>query len=280
VEGTGDTGVLDEVVSFVTGRPVKDDEEGYYDLPQVANETATLYEHCLRALRRAAPRGRHSLPLMGSGDWNDGMNRVGIGGQGESVWLGFFLHEVLSGVSRLALARQDNSSAQSLRLEAEALQDSLNAHAWDGDWYLRAWFDDGTAMGSAQSEECQIDSIPQSWSVLSGAGQPERSRKAMDNVSKRLVGRGTQVRLFDPPFNTTPHDPGYIKGYPPGIRENGGQYTHAAVWSVMAWASLALQSRTANDAAEAWQLCFQPGGAGSEPPDRGRLSSRTLCHGR
>ena len=236
---TGDVGVLDETRPFLDARPPAENEESVYDQPRVTEETATVYEHAARAIRRALRFGTHGLPLMGSGDWNDGMNRVGHEGRGESVWLGFFLHRVLRDFAPLAARRGDADFAAICEREAEKLSAHLDAHAWDGKWYLRAFFDDGTPLGSAQSPECQIDSIPQSWAVLSGAGDPARARAAMQSVRDRLVDpRLRLVRLFDPPFDAAPWDPGYVKGYVPGVRENGGQYTHAAVWVAMAFAAL------------------------------------------
>ncbi len=248
VAATGDTSVLDETVRYVEGRPVSMDEEGYYDLPVASGLRETLYAHCVRALRHATPRGVNGLPLMGSGDWNDGMNRVGEHGRGESVWLGWFLHEVSNRFADLAEARGDAAFASECREQAQSLAAAVDANAWDGEWYRRAWFDDGTPLGSAGNEECQIDSIAQSWSVLSGAGAPARSRQAMQSLNQRLVRRDVGlVQLLDPPFDKSQPDPGYIKGYVPGVRENGGQYTHAAVWATMAFASL-------GEARTAWEL--------------------------
>ncbi|MEO6103553.1 MAG: cyclic beta 1-2 glucan synthetase [Pseudoxanthomonas sp.] len=245
---TGDSGVLDETVRYVEGRLVAMDEESYYDLPVASGLRETLYAHCVRALRHAAPRGVNGLPLMGCGDWNDGMNQVGEHGRGESVWLGWFLHEVSNRFAELAEARGDAAFAAQCREQATALALAADANAWDGQWYRRAWFDDGTPLGSAGNQECQIDSIAQSWSVLSGAGAPARSRQAMQSLDLRLVRRDVGlVQLLDPPFDKSQPDPGYIKGYVPGVRENGGQYTHAAVWATMAFASLG-QARTA------WEL--------------------------
>lgn len=236
---TGDVGVLDETRPFLDARPPGDNEESVYDQPRVTAETATVYEHAARAIRRALRFGVHGLPLMGSGDWNDGMNRVGHEGRGESVWLGFFLHRVLREFAPLAARRGDADFAAACEREAQKLSTQLDAHAWDGKWYLRAFFDDGTPLGSAQNPECRIDSIPQSWAVLSGAGDPARARAAMQSVREHLVDPQLRlIRLFDPPFDAAPWDPGYIKGYVPGVRENGGQYTHAAVWVAMAFAAL------------------------------------------
>ncbi len=239
---SGDSGVLDEKVHFIAGRALNADEESYYDLPWRSPETASLYEHCARAIRHGLRFGQHGLPLMGSGDWNDGMNLVGIEGRGESVWLGFFLYEVLTSFSGLARLRDDTRLAELCVAEAAKLRGNIDSHAWDGQWYLRAWFDDGSPLGSAGNPECSIDSISQSWSVLSGAGNAERARSAMDAVDKLLVRRESGlVQLLHPPFDNSAMNPGYIKGYVPGVRENGGQYTHAAVWAAMAFAALGRQ---------------------------------------
>ncbi|MEX0735024.1 MAG: glucoamylase family protein [Steroidobacteraceae bacterium] len=248
VSVTGDESVLDENVHFLAGRPLGADEESYYDLPWRSPEIANLYEHCARAIRHGLRFGPHGLPLMGSGDWNDGMNLVGIRGRGESVWLGFFLHEVLKSFSWLARRRKDSGLAERCAKEAASLRRNIARHAWDGAWYLRAWFDDGSPLGSSANPECAIDSIAQSWSVLSGAGSKERSRVAMNAVDRLLVRRKHGlIQLLDPPFDKSAMNPGYIKGYVPGVRENGGQYTHAAVWASMAFAEL-------GDSRRAWEL--------------------------
>jgi len=248
VSVTGDETVLEENIHFLAGRPLGAEEESYYDLPWRSPEIASLYEHCARAIRHGLRFGPHGLPLMGSGDWNDGMNLVGIHGRGESVWLGFFLHEVLSRFSELARRRNDPGLAEHCAKEAESLRRNIARHAWDGEWYLRAWFDDGSPLGSSANPECAIDSIAQSWSVLSRVGGKERSRLAMDAVDRLLVRRDHGlIQLLDPPFDKSAMNPGYIKGYVPGVRENGGQYTHAAVWASMAFADL-------GDCRRAWEL--------------------------
>jgi cellobiose phosphorylase len=236
---TGDTGILDETRPFLDARPPGENEESVYDESRVTEETASLYEHAARAIRLALRFGSHGLPLIGSGDWNDGMNRIGREGRGESVWLGFFLLKILREFAPLAARYGDKAFAATCEEEAKKLVTQLDLHAWDGQWYLRAFFDDGTPLGSARNPECQIDSIPQSWAVLGGATDPQRARTAMKSVLKRLVDHEHRlIRLFDPPFDEAPWDPGYIKGYLPGVRENGGQYTHAAVWTAMAFAAL------------------------------------------
>ena len=238
VRTTGDGGVLDERIPFLTGPPLTGDEHEAYGLPGVSAEDATLFEHCLRAIDRGMTAGAHGLPLFGTGDWNDGMNRVGPAGRGESTWLGFFLHGVLIDFAALCDARSEGARATRYRDEARRLASRLEL-TWDGEWYRRGYYDDGTALGSAQNDECKIDSIAQSWAVLSGAVPQRFAERAMDAVRTALVARGSQlILLLDPPFDRSIQDPGYIKAYPPGVRENGGQYTHAAVWVVMALARL------------------------------------------
>lgn len=245
---TGDTGVLDEPVHFLEGRAVGAEDDSYYDLPQHSAVTASVYQHCVKAIRHGLRFGERGLPLIGSGDWNDGMNLVGIHGKGESIWLGFFLYEVLTRFAELAQRMDDVSFAEFCRTEAAQLRERIEKNGWDGAWYRRAYFDDGIPLGSAANAECQIDSISQSWSVLSGAGDAERSRQGMNAVYARLVRHDHGlVQLLDPPFDTADMDPGYIKGYVPGVRENGGQYTHAAIWTAMAFAAL-------GDSPRAWEL--------------------------
>jgi cellobiose phosphorylase len=248
VLNTGDTGVLDESIPFIEDRPVNADEDSYYDLPGRSEEAASLYEHCVRAILRGLRFGEHGLPLIGSGDWNDGMNMVGEHGKGESVWLGFFLYEVLMQFTEVARMRGDPSFVERCQREAAQVRRNIEQHGWDGEWYRRAYFDDGSPLGSADNPECQIDSIAQSWSVLSGAGDAERSRMAMEAVDQRLVRREhALIQLLDPPFDKSNLNPGYIKGYVPGVRENGGQYTHGAIWAAMAFAAL-------GDSRRAWEL--------------------------
>jgi cellobiose phosphorylase len=248
VNATHDSGVLSESVPFLEGRPVPSTDDSYYDLPQRSDQSASLYQHAARAVLHGMRYGVHGLPLMGTGDWNDGMNEVGHQGRGESVWLGFFFCDVMQQFAGLARRHADEPFAQQCDTEREQLSFRLEANAWDGDWYRRAYFDDGTALGSKESVECQIDSIAQSWAVLSGVGQAQRVRRAMDAVAARLVRPEARlVQLLDPPFDGQGPNPGYIAGYVPGVRENGGQYTHSAVWAAMAFAAL-------GDAPRAWWL--------------------------
>ena len=239
VETVGDAGILDEHVAFLEGRLLDPGEHDNFFLPMVSDRTASLFDHCALALDESLAVGAHGLPLIGTGDWNDGMNRVGEAGHGESVWLGWFVYATIQAFAPFAEARGETARAARWRDHAALLQTSLECEAWDGDWYRRGYFDDGTPLGSGSSEECRIDSIAQSWAVLSGAADPGRARQAMAAMARELVRTDDRLALlFAPPFDKTELDPGYIKGYPAGIRENGGQYTHAALWSVMAFAAL------------------------------------------
>jgi cellobiose phosphorylase len=249
VRATDDWAVLDEEAGFLDGRALNPDEESYYDMPLRSNQRASLYQHCVLAIERGfSLTGARGLPLIGSGDWNDGMNNVGREGRGESVWLGFFLHTIATGFAVLARRRGDDAFASRCEQGAAALARALEEHGWDGHWYRRAWYDDGTPLGSTRSAECRIDSIAQSWAVLSGAGDPTRAAMALDALDEHLVHpEAGLIQLLTPPFDTAPHDPGYIRGYVPGVRENGGQYTHAAIWAVMAFAEAGRTER-------AWEL--------------------------
>ena len=238
VRHTGDTGLLDQRVPYLTAPPLPPHVVESYDLPGSSAEHGTILEHCLRAVATGHTSGTHGLPLFGGGDWNDGMNRVGHEGRGESTWLGFFLHVVLHDTAWLCDQRGDATTAERLRRDAARLVPSLEA-AWDGEWYRRGYYDDGTPLGSAHRDECRIDSIAQSWAILSRAVPRRFAERAADAVRTLLVSRGLgTIALLTPPFDRTAQEPGYIKGYPPGIRENGGQYTHAAAWFVMALAEL------------------------------------------
>ena len=239
VNVTGDLSVLDEVVPFLEQPVLKPEEQESYTQPAISTESGSVFEHCARALDRSLTVGEHGLPLMGSGDWNDGMNRVGHLGKGESVWVGWFLYTTLAAFSPFCDERKQAVRGSRYRKHLENLKKALAEQAWDGDWYRRAYFDDGTPLGSVQNDECRIDSIVQSWSVISGAAEPYRAQRAMTAVEEYLIRRGDGlVILFTPPFDQGKLDPGYIKGYVPGVRENGGQYTHAALWTLIAFAML------------------------------------------
>ena len=275
VLATGDTGVLDEPIHFLEGRDLNPEEEAYYDQPQRSSEAASLYEHCVRAIKHGLRFGAHQLPLMGCGDWNDGMNLVGRDGKGESVWLAWFLYENLQLFAGLARDRDDEAFAETCIRQAVLLRNNIETNAWDGDWYRRAYFDDGTPLGSSDNDECQIDSISQSWAVISEGGDPMRARQAMAALDKRLVRRDTQlIQLLDPPFDKSDLEPGYIKGYVPGVRENGGQYTHAAIWATMAFAMMGDQER-------AWELfaMLNPINHGSSPAEieRYKVEPYVMC---
>ncbi|GGC78991.1 cyclic beta 1-2 glucan synthetase [Marinobacter halophilus] len=275
VKATGDTAVLDESIHFLEGRELYAEEEAYYDQPQRSPEAASLYEHCVRALKYGLRFGPHQLPLMGCGDWNDGMNLVGKDGRGESVWLAWFLVENLELFAELARDRNDQEFAALCGAQSAQLRSNIEAQAWDGGWYRRAWFDDGTPLGSRSNDECQIDSISQSWSVISKSGDPQRARQAMMAVDQRLVRRDKQIiQLLDPPFDKSDLEPGYIKGYIPGVRENGGQYTHAAIWTTMAFAML-------GDTERAWEFFAMLNpvnhGSSSEAIERYKVEPYVMC---
>jgi cyclic beta-1,2-glucan synthetase len=236
---TEDWAVLDEESPWLDGPALEEGQQEAYFEPKESEDRSTLYEHCARALDRSLETGSHGLPLMGAGDWNDGMNRVGHEGRGESVWLAWFLLVNLRDFAPIADRRGEDERAARWLAVADSIKDSVEREAWDGQWYRRAFFDIGTPLGSADNVECQIDSIAQSWAVLSGAGDKTRARQAMESVERNLLRREAGLLLLlSPPFDQIRLDPGYIKGYVPGIRENGGQYTHAAVWSVLAFAML------------------------------------------
>ncbi len=238
IEVTGDANVLDETAPFLDGESIPVGAEDVYFVPQVSGQSATLYEHCARALDRSLAVGAHGLPLIGSGDWNDGMNRVGTEGRGESVWLGWFLCSLVNDWAPIARARGD-SRAQRWDAAARGWRAALSSAAWDGEWFLRAFFDDGSPVGSHVNAECRIDLVAQTWAVLSGAATPSQQRTAMASAMRLLIDdAGGLIRMLDPPFATATPNAGYIQAYPPGVRENGGQYSHAGVWAVMAQASL------------------------------------------
>ena len=236
---TGDQAVLDEAIPFLEGAVLAAGQLESYFEPRIAAEHGTLFEHCARALDRSLGVGVHGLPLMGTGDWNDGMNRVGAQGKGESVWLAWFLHTILTTWAPVAAARGETKRAEAWAGHARTIKEAVEREAWDGSWYRRAYFDDGTPLGTAGSDACAIDSIAQSWSVMSGAADPDRARRAMASVDQHLVRRNDDmILLLTPPFDHTALEPGYIKGYVAGVRENGGQYTQAAVWAVIAFVAL------------------------------------------
>ena len=251
VKATGDAAILDEPVTYLEGPRLADSEHDAFFEPRMSDERAPLYAHAVSALEHSLAVGAHGLPLMGSGDWNDGMNLVGAGGKGESVWLGWFLQSVLNGFAPIAEARGDPVTAERWRVQARLLAAAAEKNAWDGAWYRRAFFDDGAPLGSAENTECRIDSIAQSWAVMSGGASADRSRAAMLEAERQLIDRQHKLALlFTPPFDTSPVEPGYIKGYPPGLRENGGQYTHGAIWMIIAEA----MQREGEKAASLWQM--------------------------
>ena len=243
---TGDVDIMRMRVPFLEGPTLRDDQHEAFFTPTISTELESLYEHCRRAVARGLTQGPHGLPLMGTGDWNDGMNLVGAGGRGESVWLGWFLMEVLRGMTELSEHLELPDAGAEYRTQHDALATRIEGSAWDGEWYIRAIFDDGTPLGSSVNSEARIDSLPQSWAVLSG-GDPARSRIAMESAWKQLVRQKEGlVLLFTPPFDTSRPSPGYVQAYPPGVRENGGQYTHAALWLAMAMARSGDGTRTAS----------------------------------
>jgi cellobiose phosphorylase len=261
VRASADWAVLDERAQFLDGRPLNPGEESYYDMPMRSTESADLYQHCVRAIEHGLRLGVHGLPLMGSGDWNDGMNNVGRQGRGESIWLGFFLHYVLDEFAEVARHRGDAAFVKRCETAAAKMKTALERDGWDGAWYRRAYFDDGTPLGTASAQECRIDSIAQSWSVISGVGAPERTALALDALDAHLVKPDARlIELLEPPFDHPARDPGYIRGYVPGVRENGGQYTHAAIWAIMAFAEAGRVER-------AWELfdMINPVRHGSSP---------------
>ncbi len=248
VQTTNDVDILNQEISFLDGRRLNQDEESYYDVAIRSTRSESLYQHCVLAIRNAFHYGSHGLALIGSGDWNDGMDKVGIEGKGESIWLSFFLYDTLQKFAVVARLHADEAFALVCEQQASNLQLNIEKHAWDGAWFRRAYFDDGTVLGSAANTECRIDSIAQSWSVLSGAAGPARAEIAMQSAALHLVREDAQlIQLLQPAFDHKEHNPGYIAGYVPGVRENGGQYTHAAVWMIMAMARL-------GQSEQAWKL--------------------------
>jgi cyclic beta-1,2-glucan synthetase len=235
---------LDEKVLFLEGRPLNPDEESYYNTPLNSVDSAKLYDHCILAIRHGFKYGEHGLPLIGTGDWNDGYDKVGNKGKGESVWVAFFLYDILIRFTETARIYKDMAFVDTCLKEAGKLKENIDKYAWDGEWYKRGWFDNGTPLGTSLSQECRIDSIAQSWSVISGGGHTGRENSAMEAAYNNLVQKDTRIiKLLEPPFDNSDLDPGYIKGYVPGVRENGGQYTHAAIWLIMAFAKLGNNKR-------------------------------------
>jgi len=247
LERTGDRGILDEQVPFLDGPELDPGEMERLFEPTTSPKTAPLWEHCRLAIDHASQFGSHGLPLIGNGDWNDGMNHVGVEGRGESVWLAWFLLDILD--DWIALAKEKSpASVDAWRARSRDLVIAVEQHGWDGDWYLRGYFDDGSKLGSRYSREARIDSLPQSWAVLSGHADHDRAAQAMASAEAQLVRpQDSLVQLLTPPFDSSEPHPGYIMGYPPGVRENGGQYTHAALWLAQAHARL-------NDGAAAVRL--------------------------
>jgi len=247
ISSTGDESVLKEEIPFIKARQLEEDEHEVYLEPEKSDETASLYEHCRRAIDHSLRFGEHGIPLMGGGDWNDGMNRVGEEGKGESVWLGFFLYSVLTGFGKICRIMNDHETEKRCKLQASELKKNLNKNGWDGEWYLRAFYDDGTPLGSSGNEECRIDGISQAWSVISGVASKTRAEKSLDAAEHYLISNQDKIiRLLTPPFDRTEKNPGYIKGYIPGVRENGGQYTHGALWVIKAMAEAGKGSKASD----------------------------------
>ena len=241
IETTGDYDILKEKVPYLEDEPLREGEDERYTIVNKSNEEGTIYEHCLKAIDRALKFGEHNIPLMGSGDWNDGMSTVGNEGKGESVWLGWFLYKILDGFTDICENQNDINKKEEYLKFQEFIKENQEKNAWDGQWYRRAYFDNGTPLGSKENDECKIDSLAQSWAVISGAGDKERNIKAMNSVDEYLVNKDKgMIMLLAPPFNNSNLEPGYIKGYVPGVRENGGQYTHAAVWVILALTKLSM----------------------------------------
>jgi len=241
---TGEREFLDEQVRYVEARALMPDEAEAFVTPQASEDSSDLYEHCCRAIDRSLGLGPHGLPFFGCGDWNDGMNRVGAEGRGESVWMGFFLFNVLTDFLPCCELRGDKQRQERYAQHRDRLYQALNADGWDGAWYRRGWYDNGAVLGSRESDECRIDALAQSWAVISRAAPPDRVAQALDSVEEHLVDDQERlIRLLTPPFENTPNDPGYIKGYVAGVRENGGQYTHAAIWVVRAMAEAGRRDR-------------------------------------
>lgn len=239
IEYTGDKSLLDIEIPYLQGELLKDGVDERYDLYLESNEKGSLYEHCIKAIEKSLNFGENGLPKIGSGDWNDGMNTVGNKKRGESVWLGFFLYEVLNRFIPICEEASDNERAKKYIEIRDNLKKALNTNGWDGRWFKRAFTDDGEPIGSIENEECRIDSISQSWGVISGAADNDKKYISMESLENHLIDKENGIiKLLDPPFNKTKIEPGYIKAYLPGVRENGGQYTHAAMWAIIAFTKL------------------------------------------
>ena len=247
IKATGDYSVLDEKATYLEDEPLKEGEDERYKVVPPSKVEGTIYEHCIKAIDKGLKFGPHNIPLMGSGDWNDGMSTVGNKGTGESVWLGWFLYSILDNFKEICEYKRDKSKAEEYKKYQNFIKENLEENAWDGKWYKRAYFDNGEPLGSKENPECKIDSIAQSWSVISKAGSPDRQLEAMNSVDKYLVDKDNGlIKLLSPPFDTSNLEPGYIKGYLPGVRENGGQYTHAAIWVILALTKLGLGDKAVN----------------------------------
>ena len=247
IKATGDYSVLDEKATYLEDEPLKEGEDERYKVVPPSKVEGTIYEHCIKAIDKGLKFGPHNIPLMGSGDWNDGMSTVGNKGTGESVWLGWFLYSILDNFKEICEYKRDKSKAEEYKNYQNFIKENLEENAWDGKWYKRAYFDNGEPLGSKENPECKIDSIAQSWSVISKAGSPDRQLEAMNSVDKYLVDKDNGlIKLLSPPFDTSNLEPGYIKGYLPGVRENGGQYTHAAIWVILALTKLGLGDKAVN----------------------------------
>jgi cellobiose phosphorylase len=248
IKKTGDIHILEERAEFLEDELLQEGEDERYNIPYTSDVSTSIYDHCVRAIERALKLGQHGIPLMGSGDWNDGMSTVGNKGKGESVWLGWFLYGILINFSELCILKKDSNKAERYINIAKEIAKAQEENAWDGNWYRRAYFDNGLPLGSAENTECKIDSIAQSWAVISGAANIERTKEAMAAVEQYLIKKDDGlIMLLTPPFDEGDLEPGYIKGYLPGVRENGGQYTHAAVWVIMAYAIM-------GNGDKAWEL--------------------------
>lgn len=240
IKFTGDYSLLEEETPYVVGEILKDGEEERYDKYLESEKRESIYKHCIRAIEKSFNFGENGLPKIGTGDWNDGFSTVGNKGKGESVWLGFFLYKILDGFievckKRVEEGKEDSNIIEKFEKIKLDLKRALNTKGWDGRWFKRAFMDDGSALGSMENEECRIDSIAQSWSIISNAGDNDKKYISMESLENHLIDKENGIiKLLDPPFEKGKLEPGYIKAYLPGVRENGGQYTHAACWVIIA----------------------------------------------